>query len=772
MNNSEFDGNISVHVVDNLLSTQYRDETLDSSHFYFQDDDFFLVKVTQAILEDFQTKCLEFECVNETDLVALLHEICSDGISALYKVSIRPDKTTALSSVLQQLMYEKQAYSLILKLAEMDGMLNELKDFQNQTVLADLLIRDPEFRKLLVLLEWCEENANDDPEAIAQLASEYVYFEKHGMLKADTLHARIVGEKFCDLDLDGAFHGHQHHKDAEFENRIFSVVYTLLRCGRIDEAYTLLEKSGLHALAPTILLRKFFRDFKLTPVSSDETLHYLSRSRFFFKRTVDKVVSRDARLSQVEICLWSVLAGRLEPALSLSSRSEDRLWCYLNVAVESRLDAAIAAADITDGDCDAKSDDLQVNSVFDEIAVHEQSLYYTVYRHIVNDDSSSLLASMDTWLESHINELERFPHIVRFMAHIVLLLRFTNQEIQEEIANSIIEAYVRLLITLKMYPVVPYYASKLPAEISEEIVIEFMYKLESDVVRKEVLAAACAAQMDKSSLCVRIFDYALSRCPVGEDESENDDILINAWTWLTYSENEMLVEALQGVVEIMRKFFYVDKLDKADELFHLSKKIIDKTLISLSSSIEENNSIDSELSAAVIEYKAYACYLLALTKFNEWFKHSQRFIQPFPSNLPVDASVSMDMQQRLTLEVIHQRVSEQVLRYENEFKQITAAVVNALGCVLRFPHGWLKFTTAHSEIFSENVLAKLCDIRSRYVTAVVIMLLTVFERSNMSGCAQLIELLADEEYMIGETIPKRRLRLLLKQLSVQAYKNM
>lgn len=77
-------------------------------------------------------------------------------------------------------------------------------------------------------------------------------------------------------------------------------------------------------------------------------------------------------MSQVEACLWSVIAGRLEPALSLSSRTEDRLWCYLNAAVESRLDAAITT--VHNGDFDVgigrevENGDLRINSIFDEIA--------------------------------------------------------------------------------------------------------------------------------------------------------------------------------------------------------------------------------------------------------------------------------------------------------------------------------------------------------------------------------------------------------------------
>ncbi|VDK34089.1 unnamed protein product [Gongylonema pulchrum] len=145
-------------------------------------------------------------------------------------------------------------------------------------------------------------------------------------------------------------------------------------------------------------------------------------------------------------------------------------------AVESRLDAAIFA--VHGNSCrtghEIESDDLHVDSIFDEIATTEQSPYYTIYRHLLNNDSKKLVSFIDMWLDEHGDDSEKFPHILRFMAHLVLLLRFTKQTIQEEIADTVILTYVNLLISLKMHSIVPYYASKLPSILAEEVVVGFM----------------------------------------------------------------------------------------------------------------------------------------------------------------------------------------------------------------------------------------------------------------------------------------------------------
>uniref|UniRef100_A0AAF5Q3Y8 Nuclear pore complex protein n=1 Tax=Wuchereria bancrofti TaxID=6293 RepID=A0AAF5Q3Y8_WUCBA len=777
MNNSKFDGNISVSTVGSLCSTQEIDNTLNTTQYCFLRDDFFLIKVTQALFEDFQAKCVHSENINESfDLVALFYEICSDGIAAFQKVSMRPEKTTALTSVLQQLLNEQQAYLLLLNLAKMNRMLNDLKNLEKQSILADLLITDVESRRLLVLLEWCEENAYNEPEANAELLNEYAYLEKNCTLRAETLHARIRGENFCDLDLDGALHGRLHNKDEELESRVYSVIYTLVRCGRIDEALSLLEKAGLYSLVPLLQLRKMSRNAALTPFSIDESSYYLARSRSLLKRTVDKIVSKGTSMSQVEACLWSVVVGRLEPALSLSSRTEDRLWCYLNAAVESRLDAAITNAHNGDFDVgigrEVENDDLRINSIFDEIATAERSPYYTIYRHIVNDDSLSLIASMDMWLEQYEDDLEKFPHIIRFMAHLVLLLRFSGQPVQEESANSVMRSYVRLLVSLKLYSIVPYYANKLPLEMAEEMVVEFMCQLEEENVRKDVLAAASVAKMDGVRLCKKIFNCIITRYPVIEEESKRDDVLINAWNWLIYPGNETYYDAMLGMNKIMREFFYVDKLDRARKLLQQSKKLVDKIVGSFRPIIETSDTVESKLLRAITEYKAYECYLNALMKFNEWFKQSQRSVPSIMENSTDDVGTLMDMQQRITFEVIHQRANEKMQRYENASKQSTTEAIGALDLVLRFPNGWMTFKGVESEILNVEEVKKLTGIKSRYITAVIIMLVTIFEKSDINRSAQLVELLADEEYKLAEVIPKEQLRILIKQLSVNAYKSL
>lgn len=202
------------------------------------------------------------------------------------------------------------------------------------------------------------------------------------------------------------------------------------------------------------------------------------------------------------------------------------------------------------------------------------------------------------------------------------------------------------------------------------------------------------------------------------------------------------------------------------------KKWVDKIVDSFRPVIETSDTVEPKLLRAITEYKAYKCYLNALMKFNEWFKQSQRSVPSIMENSTDDVGTLMDMQQKITFEVILQRANEKMQRYENASKHSTTEAVGALDLVLRFPNGWMTFKKVKSERLNEEEVKKLTEIKSRYITAVIIMLVTIFEKSDINRSAQLVELLADEEYKLADIISKEQLRILIKQLSVNAYKSL
>lgn len=63
------------------------------------------------------------------------------------------------------------------------------------------------------------------------------------------------------------------------------------------------------------------------------------------------------------------MAGKLEPVISLSSNTDEKLWCYANAAVEYRIDTRLAEKHDweTVANDSSSSDDLIIDSIFDEV---------------------------------------------------------------------------------------------------------------------------------------------------------------------------------------------------------------------------------------------------------------------------------------------------------------------------------------------------------------------------------------------------------------------
>uniref|UniRef100_A0A914D852 Nuclear pore complex protein n=1 Tax=Acrobeloides nanus TaxID=290746 RepID=A0A914D852_9BILA len=133
----------------------------------------------------------------------------------------------------------------------------------------------------------------------------------------------------------------------------------------------------------------------------------------------DKILSTDQ-------CLWSALSGYLEPLISFSSNTSDRLWSYLTCAVDSILDETlIKYHDIKNSEIlDFKKDDDEIpkdiESIFSEIKNYDPSPYFGVYLYLSTNRLSEAIEFMRDSIRS---DEEPQPHKIRFFAHLVVLLK-------------------------------------------------------------------------------------------------------------------------------------------------------------------------------------------------------------------------------------------------------------------------------------------------------------------------------------------------------------
>lgn len=742
-------------------------ESISAAQLDFGPSDLLLSKLTRSIFEDFHNISTEMD----NDPISALRNferVCNDGIEVIHKIKQRSSLDNSTKAMLRQLTGERQAYSLIRKLTSKEQQIQG--DAIGESLLTDLILEDSEFKRLTVLLDWCEENAFCDPQARFELEDEISLLEAGCDVRAETLHARKVGENLCDLDADGPFRGHLHVRDGQMQERVYSVVYSLIRRGMITKGCEVLERADLSSLVPSLKLREVTRDPYLTPHSKDVSYCQLPASYALFKRTVQKILEHGPKMSYTEQCLWSVLAGHLEPALSLCSCTEDRLWCYLNTAVEYRMDAKIAdyfPNASNKASVASNANDLMIDSIFDEIATHENSPYYGSYRYLATGDSVAHVEFMKNWLERHPEG--HFSHLLRYMAHIVLKYISDNQPVLEGSSYWILEEYVKLLISLEFYELVPFYASQLPEERTQHVLVTFMYRLDDKDTRLRVLAACC---VDTVSLCKKIFLHAAKINQVSEEPSVSDDILINSWNWLTYLGDKTLVDALIQANFILRRFFGVGKLEQAKLLLRQTDD--DIALVAENRWIQMTHAFSAEelkfcpFADALNEYRGYTAYLRALKSFNNWFNQFSCEIPKLVEKPSNEVWIRMDIQKQAAFEVHLKQSQEAKERHVQKTLFYFQEANSALTGILLQPGGWMNFceVTDKNDQQMER-LAELKIIRKRYLGDTANMLISMYQNSDSTTqIEELICALADNDLRAAEVLPRDVLEHLLRKLSV------
>ncbi|MFH4978424.1 hypothetical protein AB6A40_005133 [Gnathostoma spinigerum] len=731
-------------------------------------DDQVIYQVTRAIAEDF-CEYSKNDSVSGESLIKAFLQVTQDAANALRKVSTKTRKDEPMiSSVIYQLDCESRAYTLLLELANSSRAVESMKT--GLSVFDDEYIENIEFRKLIVLLRWCEKNAFDEPDAKAQLSQELDMLQNCKRVRAETALARQKGQDFCDVDLDGDIHGNVHPLDEELQSRIYSVVYTLVRCGQINEAASLLQRVGLPALVPSLLLRNVSRDATMSSLCEEDESFNMGVSMARLKKTVKMIIDEDCPMSKVERSLWAIIAGSLEPVLSFSTRTEDRLWCYLNAAVESRMERAFINHGIvkTDAISEASNeDDLMISSIFGEIVAVDDSPYYPIYQYLILDDPESMIDFIFRWVKSHETDLP--PHVLRFMAHLMIAYMQRDEIYKNAQTFYVVEKYIEILIVLKLYTLVPAYSTFLSEEDTESILVAFMHKLSDTSVRMDVLSNASSVGINGALLCEKIFNYAMVNAVFEREPSEHDQTILNAWSWLTYPGNETIIAALLGCNYILRKFFVVEKLNEARTLLKKSSGCLSVSLVSYLSEEYGNEQLPVTISNALSEYKGYITYLDAVEQFDRWFK-TLKNPPPDPAKHPDEETWSrMDMQLRAITEYQQKKSGNLVKQYNSTVDTLYKMVVGSLEGILVFPGGWLHdvFIQSYSALREVEEMVEVEQMRGEYLSKVVSMLITVYDLSNCrDGIKRLVIMLADEKNTISKLIPKEHLRKYVKQLSV------
>lgn len=605
-----------------------------------------------------------------------------------------------------------------------ESLLKEVMLSQQELVNA-LFLSDSELRLLQLLTDWLEASAAYQDQASANIAPVIA----NNVHWSNTLHHLLIGsslfnkEKAKDMvtciDPDAPRRQKKsiHSDDQKDDSDLCKRVFTEIRCGKFKDAVSLCISAG--------------QAWRGAALQGWRLLHYLPREDSSSQLEISGNPSRDlwkwcalgiaTNISENMYyrATMGVLCGHLPSTIAACQGNwEDLLWTHLRVQIEARVDRflhehhATVDANTTEPDVleliksELKIEETPLEDVFSAVNAlmdgKKETPYQTCQKYLMLGYVRTIMQDSLQWLETADEQF------IRFLAHLILVLRQMGKDPQHDIGDKILEKYVSQLIERTRFgavdrpELIAYYTSTVPQETQVVLFAELMNQIIKSDNRQEVVKAGESAGIDVAASARMTVKRAISEIHQGYG---NIDLIFNQTTaiekdktlitkalssleWLSLVPNQV-VEALWLSNAMIRTFIFIGNTDAASACI----VSVNQQLPSFMKTVPPNS---SELR----EHLCLKAYLEALESFATWYRH---FISGQPKEvdpLPSDASFA----DKVHHEQKCAQVDQQKARWQNAVLHQLRHTKSLLYNVLLFPGGWLQdeFDSSTSQNFSED----------------------------------------------------------------------
>lgn len=657
-----------------------------------------------------------------------------------------------------------------------------------QTLVDALFQSDAELRLLQLLVDWLEATAAYQEEATitsAPVIGNNVHW-------SNTLHQLLIGSTLFNKERNKAMVTSMdpdaprrqkksiHSDDQKDDNDLCKRIFTEVRCGKFKEAVSLCINAGQAwrgaVLQGWILLHYLPRDDPNAPLEISG-----NPSRDLWKWCALNIANNASENIHYRATL-GILCGHLTSTIpACQGNWEDLLWAHLRVQIEMRVDrflhehhltvdANTTTSDVMDLlQSELQTEILSLQQIFNAVKSlmdgKKESHYQTCQRYLMLGQIRAIMQDSLVWLES---AEERF---IRFLAHLILILRQMGKDPQHDIGDKILEKYVTQLIdklvdgSIECPELIAYYTSTVPVARQILLYAELMDHIQKSEYREGVVSAGLNAGIDvaaSSRVAIKRaitdiqqgygnLDLTFTQTTAVEKDKTLITKVISSLEWLSLIENQ-LQEALWLSNAMIRTFIFIGNTDAAlacivsiNEMF---PGFINKIV---------------PTSAELREHLCLKAYLEALESFATWYRH---FISGQPKDvepLPSDASFSdkVHYEQRCA------QVEQQKARWSNAILHQSRHTKNLLYNVLLFPGGWLQdendcdISQNFTEEEKQERIKQLETLRRLCIPEVVILILKILQSNedidNHKEALKLSNLIAAENRCLYKVFTKSKL---------------
>ncbi|XP_067007328.1 nuclear pore complex protein Nup107 [Anabrus simplex] len=581
-----------------------------------------------------------------------------------------------------------------------------------------------------------------------------------------------------------------HDLDKEDEAKLVKAVFVEIRCGRLEEAQTLCIHCGQPWRAASLEGWRLFHDpnYKLPVTSSSEKLPVEGNPNRDLWKLVAWRLASDVRLPPYARATHAALCGHLDALDAVCHTWSDKLWAYLRVIVDIRVEEEIRACmprsyiPMPDAYWKYK---LSVEEVFTKLSASDDPSIsadaanpeHLVQKYLILDQISPLMESMIEWIKSCDAQF------LRFLAHLVLFFRLIGRGVSDEIGDTVLEAYVKVLMKMREPQLVAYYVAALPQEDQVLLYAQFLEDIVDNKERQLCLSIAEDVGLDVFFITKTVVENIRNREAPNEYPdfhatlTPQDLEKISALDWVTFYDTHY-PEAIWQANAMIRQFIALGKVEAARKAFNkIPIDAIDIIIRQyLPANAEEHSDemsaiqyLPQRVSNSIREYLCHRAYLDAQEGFSDWFQHFHH-AKPIPPVLPAG---EVTFTERVAYDHRKAQYKTDWERWKMAMQHQTKTVKAQLFNVLMFPAGgWLVDGQVTDEEIptpdeEENQRRRLQmeNLRKLCIPQVVVLLVSLMQSmGEHDQCLQLADIVVSERYKLYKVYTPQKLGELLKKL--------
>ncbi|XP_066600426.1 nuclear pore complex protein Nup107 isoform X2 [Prorops nasuta] len=582
-----------------------------------------------------------------------------------------------------------------------------------------------------------------------------------------------------------------HDLDRADDGRLERRMFIEIRCGNLQKAQALAMHCGQPWRAACLLgwIHHHDPNYK-NPLIRDKLPIEGNPNRALWKLCAWEL-SKDTRIGQFYRAIYASFCGNLQQLLPVVTCWQDALWAYMKTLLDLKVEAevrAVMAASYTEMPEEYWQNEMTMDEIFKELHASKNSNIqeqanmpnHLIQKYLILNQIPQLMEEIDSIMEN--SRFNWNPQFIRFLAHLILFLRQVGISTKDKIGVKVLSAYVRVLIDLGDPVLIAFYTATLPQEDQIINYASYLENIRDIELRKKCLTAADDANLNVEAITklvvenIRQKNTDLCLDDVTAEITDADLEKIDALDWLLFYKCQR-EEALWQTNAMIRYFLMNDKIDAARKAF---KKIPSDSITAVMSeysntsgavaNLSITNNLSNKASHAIHEYLSYQTYLDAQEGFSEWFIHYHKG-KPSPLD---DLSPYATFTEKVAYDHKKAQYNIEFERWRCTMEHHTKAVKQLLFNVLLFPNGgWLvnnnnysnfdKNSSDNSE--EENRQREMESLREICIPKIVMLVYSVMSEMNEhTGCIDLADLLAAEEYQLYKVFSKGKLRDIFKKI--------